>query len=436
MNSNESGLPIVDTNRVTRAVVISQMLFTAGHSLTTGGFLYYFAYSFGPSAFFLAALQIAPETSEAFSFITRTLLNRFQSRKWLWVYCLLFGRIAALLIPCSLFFQQNADFALVTILISICLWHLLQGIAYCSYISWLSELVPTMNWGTFFAKRKMASLLIAIIVPTSAGLMRKAWISQLPKPEQNWSYGIIFGIGAILVMASILPMLKIPDRPVRKTASIAKSQRSFSGFLSADFRWLLASRWWLAFFQGLTQVVIFKYSVDILQIELEEYYQLSGMMLLIQIATSWWGGKICDRGHELSLLMLSLTGVSFAMYFWCIAETDSKWLATGAYLIWGGFGFVNIALQYLTLKLAPAGDNSFHISLSRQSSGFIAGIAGLIGGIWLDQLLKNANWSVEQSFYLLFIISWVGRATAAFWLLPIRSQRDENNIDSVDNDPG
>lgn len=420
MNSPVHQLQFCETSRITRAVVVSQMLFSAGHSLTTGGFLYYFAYTFGPSAFFLAALQIAPETSEAFSLVTRALLNRFRSRKQLWIRCLILGRLAAVAIPCTLFIQKDKELALWVILISMVLWHLLHGIAYCSYISWLSQLIPSMNWGEFFARRRMASLLIAIIVPTSAGLLRKAWLTKLPAQSQNWSYAIIFGVGSLLVIASILPLLRTPDRPVEKSHSTAIIRSRASKLIGVNFRWLLASRWWLSFFQGLTQAVIFKFSVDILQIGLEEYYRLFSVMLLVQMATAWWAGKICDRGYDLQLLIISLIGVSFAMFFWLVADAESKWLASGAYLIWGGFGFVNVALLNLTLKLAPLDDNCLHISLSRQSSGFIAGVAGLLGGLCLDMLLENENWTSEQAFQLLFAISWVGRATATAWLLPIK----------------
>lgn len=417
MDSSNRSDSVFSADRITRAVVISQMLFMAGHSLTTGGFLNYFVYTLHPSAFLLAAVQIAPEASEALSIVTGNLLRIVHSRKWLWIVSLICGRLAALLIPCSLLLENQPQTAFAIILSAVVVWHLFQGIAYCSYISWLSQLVPEKNWGGFFAKRNIASLSIAIVVPIGAGLARRYWINGLAEDWQVWSYAIIFGTGALLVLASIVPLLPIPDCPVHTTGSHSRFKWSIQ--LTADFRWLLASRWWLSFFQGLTQAVIFSFSVSILKISLEEYYVLLGLMLLLQMGTSWIAGKLCDRAYDRTLLIWSLVGVSFAMLFWWAATPESKWMAAGAYAIWGGFGFVNVALQNLTLKLAPADHNALHISLSRQGSGLIAGFAGLLGGALLTQLLEHSDWPEMVAYQTLFLISWIGRLTAACWLLPI-----------------
>lgn len=409
-----------ESQRVTRSVVISQMLFTAGHSLTMGGFLNYFVEEFHPSALFLTVVQIAPETSEACSVLTRHVLRVAQSRKWVWIMGLILSRLCALLVPCALLFGQSTQQALGIILVSIIVWHLLQGIAYCSYISWLSEVVPEVKWGEFFAQRKMAALLISILVPTTAGLLRKFWISKLSDTWKSGSYAVIFAAGALLVIASVIPMLKVPDAALFRVSKRDVLPKRSLARVDSQFRYLLATRWWLSFFQGLTQGVLVVYSIRILKIRLEEYYVLSGMMLLLQIVTTWWAGGMCDRNREKILLMWSLLGVSFAMFFWGAATPEMKWLVAGAYCLWGGFGFVNIALHNLTLKLAPRGDNSLHISLSRQGSGLIAGVAGLLGGLCLDHLLNRSEWSGASPYHLLFLISWIGRATALLWLIPLR----------------
>ena len=421
----DSSKPEQATQRVTRAVVFSQLLFTAGHSLTTGGFLSYFVYQFHPSAFFLAAVHVAPESSEALSFFTGAILNRVRSRKWLWIVCLILGRISALLIPAALLFQDNSSLALPVILGALIVWHLFQGVAYCSYISWLSELVPELHWGEFFAKRKMASLFIAMAVPIGAGLAKRKWIAPRSDQWKSWSFAVIFGIGALLVIASIIPMLWIPDRPVQTKVDQPKKRFRLGGSLSKPFRWLLVSRWWLSFFQGLTQSVVYLFSVKVLGISLDEYYILLAVMLSIQMLTSWWAGILCDQSRDKKVLFWSLIGVSFAMWFWWAATPGSKWIAAGAYLIWGGFGFVNVALINLTLKLAPSDDNALHISLSRLGSGLVAGIAGMVGGYWLDQLLQSTEWEAINAYKFLFLISWGGRITAALWLLPMRQPVSE-----------
>lgn len=412
---------VPDTRRVTRLVIISQVLFTAGHSLTTGGFLSYFIYEFEPSAMFMAAIQIAPETSEAMSFVTRYLLAVVPSRKWVWVATLLVARISALMIPfTAIFFPESLHAqALLVIMAAIIGWHIAQGVAYCCYISWLSDLVPEFNWGKFFAKRRIASLGVSIVVPTIAGLYRSRRLSSLSPDWQIGSYVIIFVTGGLLVVMSILPMLWLPDRPVQHTQAKHPS-RPWRENMDSSFRWLIASRWWLAFFQGLTQAVILKFSISVLKISLEEYYVLAAVMLSLQILTAAWAGRMCDRSQDKAVTFGGMVIVSFAMAFWVLASPASKWFAIGAYVLWGGFGFVNVGLHNLTLKLAPESDNTFEISLSRQMSGLIAGGAGLLGGWCLESLLNSASVSDANAYRMLFAISWAGRLLAPFFLLPVQ----------------
>jgi hypothetical protein len=51
-------------------------------------------------------------------------------------------------------------------------------------------------------------------------------------------------------------------------------------------------------------------------------------------------------------------------------------------------------------------------------------LAGLLGGAALDRLLHKQSWLLTvwgvQPYQLLFGISWLGRLTAALWLIPIR----------------
>ena len=70
-----SPVPLPALASLTRRVVIGQLLFSTGHVLSTGGFLYYFANEFRPSAALFALLQIAPEVAESAGLFVRPLLR-------------------------------------------------------------------------------------------------------------------------------------------------------------------------------------------------------------------------------------------------------------------------------------------------------------------------------------------------------------------------
>ncbi len=74
-------LPSIQLRQVTRAVVWNQMLWTAGYSLTTGGFLSYFGYELGASEIVIALLLVIPETAGIFGLLARWTIHLTGNRK-------------------------------------------------------------------------------------------------------------------------------------------------------------------------------------------------------------------------------------------------------------------------------------------------------------------------------------------------------------------
>ena len=89
----------VHLKRVTRAVVVNQGLWTAGYSLTTGGFLTYFGYELGATGTLIALLLIIPETVGIAGLGARWLIHSVGNRKQVWIACSLIARLSTLGIP-------------------------------------------------------------------------------------------------------------------------------------------------------------------------------------------------------------------------------------------------------------------------------------------------------------------------------------------------
>ncbi|MCH7688750.1 MAG: hypothetical protein IH899_19055 [Planctomycetes bacterium] len=62
-------------------VIWSQALWTAGYSLTTGGFLTFFGYELGAKTFMIAVLLAIPETVSIFGLLARWVIQRVGNRK-------------------------------------------------------------------------------------------------------------------------------------------------------------------------------------------------------------------------------------------------------------------------------------------------------------------------------------------------------------------
>jgi len=405
--------------------MLSQLLFMAGNSLTVGGFFNYFVVQFHPSAFLMAAAMIAPETAQSFSVLGRWIAIRSHCRKRNWIRFLIAGRIASMLLPLALFWPPAREAnlpPLMLILICTAVWYLFQGIAYVNYLSWLSVLVPEVNWGRLLSRRQLAGLLVSLGMPLLTVWLRQVLLKGQPGDVVRWSYSLLFIAGGLITLASILPLVRFPEISERRfpeRTPVPFSQLTFS----RSFQCLLAARWWLAFFQGLTQAVLFKYAVEILDVSLPAYTVLTSLMIALQMPMVWWAGRCSDRFQEKRALFWGMAGLSCALPFWIFATPERWWLIAVAYAIWGGFGLINVCGQSLCLKLAPIEDNVAHLAFYEQISGLIAGAAGLLGGYCLDQF-QRGEWLWAPAFLspvmVLLIVSWMGRLTAPLWLIPIQ----------------
>ncbi len=420
------------------------MLWTAGYSLTTGGFLLYFAKELGADSRMIALLLVIPETVGVIGLTSRFWLKRFGSRKQIWLVCSIIARVVSLGIPLLAFacFRPSSFSSLWLLAGLMGVMQIFQVVAYLAYLSWLSDLVDQKQWGKFFATRNIAKVVVLLIVPVAGGFLRDWWRKGASPEVALWAYVVAFVIGTLLMTLSLLPMLKLSDIPIRfiPINPQIKNMKRLHWFKNVSLRWLLVHNWWLAFFNGFTQSVFFLFLFTELKISLGWYYVLMGLMRLVKIPVSWMTGLFSDRGEDKKILMISILLASSAMIFWILATPAQPMWIAGAYLLWGIYAAANISGRNLLLKLSPPSDNSTELALFRQIGGMLAGVSGLLGGFILfemfqphqdtflgkivtnlyhDTFLSNGMLS---SYQLLFAFSLVGRLLSVLWLLPIREQ--------------
>ncbi|MEZ6064185.1 MAG: MFS transporter [Planctomycetaceae bacterium] len=264
-----------------------------------------------------------------------------------------------------------------------------------------------------------------LIMPAVVTLLRQHWGEWLGGSGVTGGYLVIFLIGNALQLVTIVPLLRVHDLPIDDWRDGGPAWRELvtTCRTQPNLRWIILSAWWLAFAQGLTQAPFFRYQVNVLHQPIETYLLLSGLMYGLQIPLSTLGGWLSDHSGDRGPTMFGLLLVSLAMLFWFLARPgQSAWLI-GAYATWGLFGLVNVCQRNLLLRHARHVENATPLAALEQISGLLAGVAGLTGGWLLDQLLARLGTSSPlMPYFILFGISWFGRATAPLWLLPVRRQ--------------
>jgi Na+/melibiose symporter-like transporter len=428
MNDDSSRVSPVE---VGTRLAATQTIFTAGHALTTGGFFNYFVSSYKPTATWLAILQAAPEFFETAGLFARPIVMRLMSRKALWIGGLVLGRLAALVIPLVAILGQGKSAAEVLpwSLVAVGVWYALQGLSYIAFLSWLSDLAPEQTWGRVFASRQLVYVVVTWIMSTLGGQAVRWQKANLPPDQQFWFYRVAFAVGGIVAALSFLPMAGLPTMPNRAVFDREKFVEPLkAAFHDRDFRCLLLWAVHMAFAQGLTQAVITKYQIEVLKIPLDGYLRMAAVMLSIQVVLSVVAGYLSDRVGDRNVLFASHLLLSFAMVFPMLATPEEPQWQMGAYVVWGLFGIVNVLMYTLAWRLAPRSDNTSFLALFRPVAGLTAALAGILGGVCLDQLLKS-RWSTQllgrawSGFHLLFVVSFIGRFTAPFWLLGIQKRQ-------------
>ncbi len=473
MTPNSTPVPSRST---IRRVLLGQLLFSAGHALTTGGFLYYFANPFFKGfAVALAVMQVTPEAAESLAIVTRWLVLRWGGRKTVWWVSLVLARLAALAIPGLVYVGMvpGTTGAIPAIILLLGLWYLLMGVSYTAYLSWLSDLVPEVQWGKMLGRRQMAISLVTVCMTYNAAAIMDRTQLWSASDKLN-AYVVLFGLGGVLCFASILPLMGLRsgnhesgtkpaplddsqgcpshagpltpalspivesslaaalimgereqsptgiDGPLRTRGPTPSLWQSIGpplklAFSDPLFRRFLFGCWQLSFFQGLTQTAQFQFSANVLKVSLLDYYSMLSVMLLLQIPLAAIGGWLVDRGHDRSLMVGGLLGLSTAMGCWWMATWYGPAWLMAAYVVWGLFGLVNVAQPSLGLKLAPRSDNSVQLSLFKQIGGLLAALAGMLGELVLDHFSTMKDLPPLEVFRWLFIVSGIGRATAALW---------------------
>lgn len=437
-----------------RGVMWNQLLWTAGSTLVSGGFLLYFARELGDVAghdratmgIVTAFLLAVPETVGIVALAGRAIVRRFGRRR-VYLVASLAARVVSVGIPLLAFaaFRPVGVEALWVMIGLLAVVEALQAIAFVAYLSWIADLAPEHRWGWFFAGRNVAKLLALLLVPTLGGFLRDAWRNGLPDwlvarfglPSGGWwetglsdeaslvAYVATFGVGIGLMLVSLVPMLRLPDVPI-KEGDLPRTdwQRVREAFRDRSMRFLLLHQWWLAAANGLTQAAFFGFLFRVLGLGLGPFYLLYVVMRVVKLPVSLVAGRWCDDGAAKPTLVGSLLVAATGMGFWLAATPDRWWLVFGAYFVWGSYAAANLAGRQLVLELAPRSDNATHIALFRHVGGLCAGLSGLAGGFWLDHLIATdfsrtwAGWHLDP-YRLLFAVSLAGRVTAVLWLWPV-----------------
>ncbi len=410
-------------------------LWAIGNALTSGTLLIYLALDLGARGLAISLILAAPAVSGLLRLAAPWIIHGFGGVK---PACLtMFGASYVLLLgqPVMAFPEwlpwENTVFLLVSL---VCVHQLLEYLGQVALWTWLGGLVPGRIRGRFFAVRQMVQLVCVIPTLLASGSFADWW-KRLPEETTQGrmllAYAIPAAAGVILLLASLLPLLRLPSP--RHDVSPAKNDnlRRFplrAAFRDRRFRQFLVFGCWFSLANGISQSAQNIYPKEVLGYGVFHLALFRTTMRIGQIGYSPLAGGLVDRFGNRPVLVLSQAIVSLGPFFFWLSTPSQPWWLWGAWLAWSAFAGINICLPNLNLTLAEPDDRPAYLALYQGITAVVYAASTVIGGILINQvwergIFPTASSSSTAPFAIFFLAGWYLRTGTVWWASRIEEPR-------------
>ncbi len=164
--------------------VIRDGLTTQAMATLTGGvFLVAFVLKLGASNLIIGILAAIPPLMQLIQIPSIYLVEKYRSRRAISIYASAVSRIFWLLIALIPFLFFSIEASLTFLIIALVLNAAFSSIGGCSWNSWMRDLVPQDQLGSFFSTRMVMASGLSILLSLAAGIYIDYWKKTSPDHE-------------------------------------------------------------------------------------------------------------------------------------------------------------------------------------------------------------------------------------------------------------
>jgi hypothetical protein len=192
-----------------RAVIKDGLTTQTMTTLTGGVFLVAFALKLGASNFVIGLLAAIPPLLQLIQIPSIYLVEKYRNRRSITMYTSALSRIFWLLIA-LIPFLFSIEVGLIFLIAALLLNSAIASISGCSWNSWMRDLVPQNQLGSFFSKRMRLATGLGIILSLIAGFYIDYWSDLFPDHEL-YGYSILFFFGFLAGMLGVYFISTIPE---------------------------------------------------------------------------------------------------------------------------------------------------------------------------------------------------------------------------------
>lgn len=353
---------------------------TMGVSLCSGVFLAGFAAALGADARAMGVIGSLPYAGDLLQLAAAQIIAWAGGRKRVFIAV----TIASLLIWTAL---ALIAFTLVPSPWLVWAFAVLYGLdAFCAstrflaWLDWMRDLVPARLRGRYFARRNRIILLAGILLSIPAARLVD-WVKSA-RPEAALSaYGVIFGLAALFIAASIFITRRIHEPPLRPVGPHGLWKSALRDtWNNQPFRRYLIWRFYMNFAIALTSPLLTYYLIRELLYS-STYIALLGVMAtLISAATLLLWGKLADRVGNRPALFL-VFGIKLLWAASYIFATPSSYVLLVVIYILSAHGDGSVLLHNnMLMKLVPRESATASLGLFNALTMIGSVFAPILGG--------------------------------------------------------
>ena len=435
MQAQPAPLDDARRRRALRLVVWEGVLsMGAGDVLLLGWVLTYFCQEMGARDVSLAVVLAVPSFMGLLRLAAPLVISRTGNRKWVCILSHSLAIAVALVMPALALglVRPPAELRLSVLIAVLCAMFLFRYIGSVAWLSWMGDLVPSTHWGRYFGLRAAWWNAVAMLTGLAVGAGLDAWTQAFPDRKLA-GYGCVLLIGITAKLASLVPLLFVPNLPLGRSPATPPGWREILVPLrDPEFRRLARFGCWLALGQGFPQAAFGQAAFRFLQLPQLAMQSNRIVARVFNVLGNRTAGRLSDRFGNRPVLSLALLFASTGPFFWLPASPGvwTAWFSVFiAHAVWGaGWAGVVLSEQNLLLKLSPRGNNAAYLAAYEALTGLTSAASILLGGLLLRRLTTidfhlSLGPAALNAYQIFFLLSFVGQASALFWLRSVTEPR-------------
>jgi MFS-type transporter involved in bile tolerance (Atg22 family) len=331
-------------------------------------------------------------------------------------------------IPVAAAFEGRvpAGVAIAVLVSAWCLYHLTEFCGTVTLWSWLGDLMPARIRGRLIGRREAWLTGGRILGLATSVALASLWKVLLPKAGRWQPLALSASIGAVLMLIAVVPLIFMVDPPRSASAIPRTPWRSlWRAFVDPAYRRLLIFNFCFSVANGITATAQELYPARVLEISYEVRQLLQGVLRTGQLAIAPWMGRLVDGFGNRPVMVVSQCIVATGPLFFLAATPAHRWWIIGAFVVWIAYAGLNVGLDNIKLKLAPADNNAPYVAVY-YAVGDLANGAMLIGGGVIYDWLTTKGAPASTLYSELFAVGFVGRALVVplvAWLIEPGARR-------------